>query len=259
MAGKESDVKKEPEIQPVKWAVSGMQAGWTPPEAGAGMPEGGWRPESQTAGSAGANPDTAVSPDGEYPDTAASPDREYPDTAASSGGKCPDRAVSPVGQYPPAAPTAMLIRIFGKKDREPYGDIVHYDLKKPVPYQGAAELVLRIDAISRSLDPSGSGSAFRSVKKTGDESVNLLPDEYRAKEVTDRKPMAHEPPDQGSVHREPAEKESPPPKIRDTIYLQLIGRQHTSIQGRIWGRATRKRYVSFRSALELIYLLSEAV
>lgn len=226
MAGNESEVKKEPEIQPVKWAVSGMQAGWTPPEAGAGMPEGGWRPESQTVGSAGANPDTAV---------------------------------SPVGQYPPAAPTAMLIRIFGKKDREPYGDIVHYDLKKPVPYQGAAELVLRIDAISRSLDPSGSGSAFRSVKKTGDESVNLLPDEYRAKEVTERKPMAHEPPDQGSAHREPAEKESPPPKIRDTIYLQLIGRQHTSIQGRIWGRATRKRYVSFRSALELIYLLSEAV
>ncbi len=252
MAGNESEVKKEPETQPGKAAVSGTQARWNPPEAG-------WRPEDPAAGSAGEYPDMVASSAGKYPDRAVSPDRVYPDTAASSAGKYPDTVFSPAVQYPSAAPTAMLIRIFGKRDHEPYGDIVHYDLKKPVPYQGAAELVLRIDAISRSLDPSGSGSTFRSVKKTGDESVNLLPDEYQVKEVRNRKPMAHEPPGQGHVHREPAEKESPPPKIRDTIYLQLIGRQHTSIQGRIWGRATRKRYISFRSALELIYLLSEAV
>ena len=50
-----------------------------------------------------------------------------------------------------------------------------------------------------------------------------------------------------------------PPGVQDTIYLQLIGRQNTSIQGRIWGRITKKRYISFRSALELICLLSEAV
>ena len=49
----------------------------------------------------------------------------------------------------------------------------------------------------------------------------------------------------------------PTPRVRDTIYLQLIGRQHTSIQGRIWGRVTKKKYITFRSALELIYLLSE--
>ena len=55
---------------------------------------------------------------------------------------------------PAGSPTAMLIRIFGKKDREPYGDIVHHNLGRPVPYQGAAQLVLRIDAISRSLDHS---------------------------------------------------------------------------------------------------------
>ena len=131
----------------------------------------------------------------------------------------------------------MLIRIFGKKDQEPYGDIVHCYLKRPVPYQGSAELVLRIDAISRSLNLPASDTAFRSVRRPRDETGNVLPEEYWQDGT-----------DAGS-----------PPKVRDTIYLQLVGRQHTSIQGRIWGRATRKKYVSFRSALELIYLLSEAV
>ena len=138
---------------------------------------------------------------------------------------------------PAGSPTAMLIRIFGKKGQEPYGDIVHHNLGRPVPYQGAAQLVLRIDAISRSLDHSPSDTAFRSIQgRARDETGNGLPDEYWQKADT-----------------------SPPGRVRDTIYLQLIGRQHTSIQGRIWGKATRKKYVSFRSALELIYLLSEAV
>ena len=138
---------------------------------------------------------------------------------------------------PAGSPTAMLIRIFGKKDREPYGDIVHHNLGRPVPYQGAAQLVLRIDAISRSLDLPPSDTAFRSIQgRARDGTGNGLPDEYWQKADT-----------------------SPPGRVRDTIYLQLIGRQHTSIQGRIWGKATRKKYVSFRSALELIYLLSEAV
>ena len=100
-----------------------------------------------------------------------------------------------------------------------------------------AQLVLRIDAISRSLDHSPSDTAFRSIQgRARDETGNGLPDEYWQKADT-----------------------SPPGRVRDIIYLQLIGRQHTSIQGRIWGNATRKKYVSFRSALELIYLLSEAV
>ena len=162
--------------------------------------------------------------------------------------------------------TAMLIRIFGTKDHEPYGDIVHYHLKKPVPYQGAAELVLRIDAISRSLNLPPSGTAFRSVRKPRDETGNVLPEEYWREEAAGTADMEarRKTPDQSPTPAaDPAAgfgtDTSPPPRVRDTIYLQLIGRQHTSIQGRIWGRATRKKYVTFRSALELIYLLSEAV
>ena len=167
---------------------------------------------------------------------------------------------------PASGPTAMLIRIFGTKDHEPYGDIVHYHLKKPVPYQGAAELVLRIDAISRSLNLPLSGTTFRSVRKPRDETGNVLPEEYwrdgtagaagmgARRKTPDRSPdpAAHSAADFDTDA-------SPPPRVRDTIYLQLIGRQHTSIQGRIWGKATRKKYITFRSALELIYLLSEAV
>ena len=75
-------------------------------------------------------------------------------------------------------PTAMLIRIFGSRDREPYGDIVHGHLKKPVPYQGSAELVLRIDSISRSLNLPVSEDTFRSIRRPGGESTNILPEEY---------------------------------------------------------------------------------
>lgn len=130
--------------------------------------------------------------------------------------------------------TEMLIRIFGKRDQEPYGDIVHDHLKKPVPYQGAAELVLKIDAISRSLHPESGGNRFRSVYSRGAGNRNTLPEEYWQEEAP-----------------------GVPARVKDTLYLQLVGRQHTSIQGRICGRLTRRKYISFRSALELIYLLWE--
>lgn len=173
-----------------------------------------------------------------------------------------------------AGPTAMLIRIFGKRDREPYGDIVHYHLKKPVPYQGAAQLVLRIDAISRSLNLPPSETTFRSVARPGDENRNVLPEEYWQEETfspgpgsaRDKETVSVEPPARGKSTADGSGSSgadgtgtSPPHQVRETIYLQLIGRQHTSIQGRIWGIATRKKYITFRSALELIYLLSEAV
>ncbi len=183
---------------------------------------------------------------------------------------------APAGTGLSGGPTAMLIRIFGKRDREPYGDIVHYHLKKPVPYQGSAQLVLRIDAISRSLNLPPSGTTFRSVGRPRDETGNVLPEEYWQKEYLPEETDGPEPGtirDGKTVSGELAVREKtvtdgsgssradtgPPPQVRDTIYLQLIGRQHTSIQGRIWGRATRKKYITFRSALELIYLLSEAV
>ena len=130
--------------------------------------------------------------------------------------------------------TEMLIRIFGKRGQEPYGDIVHDHLKKPVPYQGAAELVLKIDAISRSLNPGVAENQFRSVHRSARGTGNTLPKEYWKGEAA-----------------------AIPARETDTIYLQLVGRQHTSIQGRICGRFTGRKYISFRSALELIFLLTE--
>ena len=159
-------------------------------------------------------------------------------------------------------------------NQEPYGDIIHYHLKKPVPYQGAAELVLRIDAISRSLNLPASGNTFRSVRRPRDETGNVLPGEYWQEGPPGRKPgAARDSKGRSSLQQDVSVMEgipadgsdnsgidtSPPPKVRDTIYLQVFGRQHTSIQGRIWGRVTKRKYITFRSALELIYLLAEAV
>ncbi len=106
------------------------------------MPEGRWRPESRTAGSAvKANPDTAVSQTESIQIRRVSPDREYqiplPVQVEVTG-----RAVQSSQAVSAGCPTAMLIRIFAKKrSRKPYGDIVHYDLKnKPEVPTGAAEL-----------------------------------------------------------------------------------------------------------------------
>ena len=90
--------------------------------------------------------------------------------------------------------------------------------------------------ISRSLNLPASETTFRSMDKARDGTGNVLSEEYWQEEEA-----------------------GPPPRVRDTIYLQLIGIQHTSIQGRICGKVTKKKYITFRSALELIYLLSEAV
>ena len=100
--------------------------------------------------------------------------------------------MEPSAGNPSQGPTAMLIRIFGRKDQELYGDIVHYGLKKPVPYRGAAELVLRIDAISRSLghpsaeSPGTSGNRFHSVRRIRGGTGNVLPEKYWQEE--DRRP-----------------------------------------------------------------------
>ena len=51
---------------------------------------------------------------------------------------------------------AMMIRIRKDEQGEPQGEIVHLNLRKPVPYRGLAELEFRICGIVRLLNlPAG--------------------------------------------------------------------------------------------------------
>lgn len=138
----------------------------------------------------------------------------------------------------------MLIYMTGS-GKEPYGEIIHWDLQKPVPYRGLAELIFCMEEIASFLQISGKGPEFRSINKKLKKGVQTLPEEYHGKgSMTGRT-------------RSVVCQEMYLRRMKDIIRVELIGRQHVSFQGRIQSRETEGEYVYFRSALELMYLLSE--
>ncbi|HCD45325.1 MAG TPA: hypothetical protein DEQ64_16660 [Lachnoclostridium sp.] len=46
---------------------------------------------------------------------------------------------------------------------------------------------------------------------------------------------------------------------KETLIVKIEHRQNASIQGRVIGKLTKKQYVNFRSALELMRMLNEVV
>lgn len=141
--------------------------------------------------------------------------------------------------------TSFLIGLQGRNEAGLYGSIMHVNLQKPVPFSGAGELIFRIEEISRFLNLLERDREFRSLRGGTAAKAFGLPEEY-CKPVPLHQIMEH------GLSREFYKVAS-----REKLYLQLIGRQHMSLQGRIKGRPTGGEYVYFRSALELMYLLSE--
>lgn len=161
----------------------------------------------------------------------------------------------------------MLVRIMSREQNsscnEFAGEIVHLNLLKPVPYQGLAELVFRIEGIARFLNlqaeekeyspreckmryrPSESGTEYRSLGSGPGGRAGVLPDEYCRIVPTEQR--AREGFGRG-FHLKKAE---------DVVCVELLGRHYKSLQGRLRCKRTREQYVYFRSALELMYLFSE--
>lgn len=139
----------------------------------------------------------------------------------------------------------MLIRIMGNDQGEPYGDIVHANLKRPVPYHSLADLSFSIDKIARFLNLLKGREEVRSLGGRAGEEMTALPERYQNRILAD----------QGS--REKLYREIEPRRAEKTVCLELIGGNHMSLQGRLWGEITEGRYRYFRSVLELMYLFSE--
>ncbi|MCI9282398.1 MAG: hypothetical protein HFG56_03805 [Lachnospiraceae bacterium] len=136
----------------------------------------------------------------------------------------------------------MLIHMAGS-GKEPHGEIIHCDLQKPVPYKGLAELIFRMEEIASFLQISGEAQAFRSI--SGELEVQTLPEEY-CRTISMR-----------GRTRSGFCQERYLKRIKDIIRVELIGRKYVSFQGRLQSRETEGEYIYFRSALELMYLLSE--
>lgn len=140
---------------------------------------------------------------------------------------------------------AMLIGIDNTVGRIS-GHIVQYNLARPVPFDNPGELVLRIEEICRYLeggDQPRAGTAaagFRTMDGKCRKKIYFLPEKYRQLR------------DLSAGQRLPRNI-----LTRETFYLEVIGRQHMSLQGRLKGRRTRSQYVYFRSALELMAMICQ--
>lgn len=141
--------------------------------------------------------------------------------------------------------TSFLIGLQGKNEAGVYGSVMHVNLQKPVPFSSTAELIFRIEEISRFLRLLERDREFRSLQGENDAKAFRLPAEY-CKIVPLYQVMEH------GLSREFYKTAS-----KEKIYLHLIGRQNMSLQGRIKGRQTGGEFVYFRSALELMHLLSK--
>ncbi len=139
----------------------------------------------------------------------------------------------------------MMIRVLGADQGEPYGEIVHWNLAKPVPYQSLSELVFCMDGIAEFL--GFSESSFPCCQKnaglgSGD---NRLPDEYRKAISTEQR------------EREGFCREQHLRRGVEIVCVELLGRCHGSLQGRIRGSLTGQKYVYFRSAWELVTIFGK--
>lgn len=138
----------------------------------------------------------------------------------------------------------MLVRIQGIDRGEPYGEIIHLNLIKPVPYQSLAELVFRIDGIIRFLGISDGSIPYRSVRGTNAEGNSILPEEYCKVIPTEQR--ARDGFCRG-FHLK---------KAQEIVCVEILGTSYVSLQGRMKCRQTGEKYVYFRSGMELMYLFS---
>ena len=144
------------------------------------------------------------------------------------------------GRSPEICSRVMLVRILGTDREELYGDIVHPNLRQPVPYQSLAQLSISIDRIARYLKLTDGRNTFHpSEYLFGEDTV--LPEEYRG---TIPEGQWSE-----GACQEPERK-----KIQEIVSVEVIGGNHRSLQGRIQGRLTGGRYRYFCSVLDLMYL-----
>ncbi len=149
------------------------------------------------------------------------------------------------GKKPEICSRVMLVRILGTDLGEPWGDIIHPNLQRPVLYHSLADLSFSIDRIARFLNLLGEQEKLRSSEIDSGEREMILPKEYQERIPAEQ------------WLREGFYQEVKPRKIQKAVCVELIGGHYRSLQGRLWGEVTKGHYRYFRSVLELMYLFLE--
>lgn len=137
-----------------------------------------------------------------------------------------DRRAKLIGRYMKHRSLDLLVLVQGVKAGELYGGIACSHLPEPVPFGNIRELILQIDRLGRQMTTLSREGRFHNQE----EDLIQKDSEERAKTYTF--------------------------KPRDFFHLNLIGMEHDSLQGWIRGQVTKGKHVCFRSALELMAMLS---
>ncbi len=144
--------------------------------------------------------------------------------------------------------STMLICFHEEKDGNLCGEILNCYIDGPVRFFGVGDLILKLDEICDWVGTPQPSTNPRFLNKKMSEKYakrtkekNILP--VKAKiQLQDSKTLG------SRAHL-----------AKETLIVKIEFRQNASIQGRVIGKLTKKKYVNFRSALELMRMLEEIV
>ncbi|GLC80177.1 hypothetical protein [Lacrimispora brassicae] len=144
--------------------------------------------------------------------------------------------------------STMLICFHGKRGEDLYGEILNCYIDGPVQFSDIGDLMLKLDEICDWVGTPQPSMYPRFLNKKMSEQYayrirekNKIPEKAKAKvQIQDSKTLS-----------------SQAIRAKETLMVNIEHRQSATIQGRVMGRLTSKKYVDFRSALELMRMVRE--
>lgn len=140
----------------------------------------------------------------------------------------------------------MMVCLHGQMDKRIYGEIVNQFLKSPVTFFGLDQLLLSIDEICELM-----GTPMLTM------APRFLQEEVRSSYagISRKKELCRQKQTDWKRMEETLKKEAP--LTREIFEIQIFFRGNATMQGRLCCPLSGKKYISFRSALELLRMLKE--
>ncbi|MGL6221605.1 MAG: hypothetical protein ACRC36_26510 [Lacrimispora sphenoides] len=142
--------------------------------------------------------------------------------------------------------STMLICFQGKEGEDFYGEILNCYIEKPVCFFGIGDMILKLDEICDWIGSPQPTTEPRFLNKKMAEQYALR---NRRNNII---------PEKASIQLQNSMVlYSQASRAKNTLLIKIEFRQNATMQGRVIGKLTSKKYISFRSALELMRMIKE--
>lgn len=139
----------------------------------------------------------------------------------------------------------MLVFLQGQDELGLYGTIVNGYLKEPVSFHGIGNMILSLDEICDWINSPRRGSEPRFLNR------------QMKKDFEERHSKKPEIDQENKLFGMDLEAYIQTFRAKDVLMITIEYRQNASLQGSVCGKVTDEQRVSFRSALELMRMLSQ--